>query len=352
MTLSGMPTITCSRCGREFPPPLWAAHAHSDERARCVEPECEQFAAGYAIRGMNPLCGRHLVERRRRDHEVRFVDGGVCSVCLGNGQVSSERAGGGMERCSLCEGSGYLDEGTLADERQRMEEEQIAEFRRRSEMRREIERVARQQPEMEALNRRRREEIERARAFEEARLQALAGRRGSGAGGGGAGRRDDGGLGVDGRGGFFHRKCRIIAVLLIVGALAAAIAGAAVVLLGVGDETPLPTPMPEATPTPTPLLYSHSHCHADAHAAYCDTHSHTNAYAHSRTDSTPTPDRNTGRPPDGNPNPGGHSRADRGICRPRGARRTRSSERGQGEHELGHRLRRHRGGWMRWARRW
>ena len=251
MTSSGMPTITCSRCGREFPPPLWAAHAHSDERARCVEPECEEFAAGYAIRGMNPLCGRHLVERRRRDHEVRFVDGGVCSVCLGNGQVSSERAGGGMERCSLCEGSGYLGEGTLADERQRMEEEQIAEFRRRSEMRREIERVARQQPEVEALNRRRREEIERARAFEEARLQALAGRRGSGAGGGGAGRRDDGGLGVDGRGGFFRRKCRIIAVLLIVGALAAAIAGAAVVLLGVGDETPLPTPTPEATPTPT-----------------------------------------------------------------------------------------------------
>ena len=162
MTLSGMPTITCSRCGREFPPPLWAAHAHSDERVRCVEPECEEFAAGYAIRGMNPLCGRHLVERRRRDHEVRFVDGGVCSVCLGNGQVSSERAGGGMERCSLCEGSGYLDEGTLADERQRMEEEQIAEYRRRSEMRREIERVARQQPEVEALNRRRREEIDRA----------------------------------------------------------------------------------------------------------------------------------------------------------------------------------------------
>ncbi|MDE2838253.1 MAG: S1C family serine protease [Chloroflexota bacterium] len=248
-----MPSITCSRCGREFPPPLWAAHAHSEERARCVEPECEEFASGYAIRGMNPLCGAHLVERHRRDHEVRFVDGGVCSICNGEGQLSSERAGGGTERCSLCEGSGYLDEETLAGERQRMEEEQIAEYRRRSEMRREIERVARRQPEVEALNRRRREEIERARAFEEARLQALGSRRGGGARGGGG--PIDFGPARGGRGGFFRRHCRIIAALLILGALAVAAGGAAVTFLGTDEEPPAPTPTPEAAPsaTPTPM---------------------------------------------------------------------------------------------------
>ena len=249
MTSGRMPTITCRQCRREFPPPLWPAHVHSDERVHCVEPECEEFAVGYAIRGMNPLCGRHLVERRRRGHEARFVDGGVCTACNGEGQVSSDRSGGGLERCSPCEGSGYIDQEMLVSEQRRIEEEQLAEYRRRSEMRREIERVARRQPEVEEMNRRRREDIERARAFEEARLQALAARTGGGAGGDGEGDATPGG---DGRGGFFRRNCRILAALLVAGVLAAAVGGAVFAWLGVGDEAPEPTPAPEASPTPTP----------------------------------------------------------------------------------------------------
>ena len=253
MTSGGMPTITCRRCRREFPAPLWSAHVHSEERAPCVEPECEEFAVGFTIRGMSPFCGRHLVERQLRDHEVHFVDGGVCSVCNGRGQVTSERSGGGPERCALCAGSGYLNEETHAVERRRVEEEQLAEYRRRAEMRRDIERVARRQPEVEALNRRRREEIDRARAFEEARLRALAVREGRVDDGGGG---DDGGTGGDGgsKGGFFRRGCRILIVLLVIAALATAVGGAAVVYWGLGDEAPEPTPTPApATATPTPV---------------------------------------------------------------------------------------------------
>lgn len=251
MTSGGMPTITCRQCRREFPPPLWAAHVHSDDRAHCVEPECEEFAVGYAIRGMNPLCGTHLVQRHLRDHEVRFVDGGVCSTCDGRGQAMSERSGGGLERCSLCQGSGYLDHGSYTVERQRVEEEQLAEYRRRSEMRREIEREARRQPEVEALNRRRREDIDRAREFEEARLRALVSREGGrGSDGGG----DTGWGGGGGGRGFFRRNCRTLVVLLVIVALAAAAGGAAFVFFGPADETPEPTPTPDAaTPTPTPV---------------------------------------------------------------------------------------------------
>lgn len=252
MTSGGTPIITCRQCRREFASPLWPAHVHSDERAACAEPECEEFAAGFAIRSMNAYCGRHLVERQLRDHEVRFVDGGACTVCGGQGEVTSERAGGGPERCPMCQGAGYLDQETFSVERQRVEEEQLAEYRRRSEMRREIERVARHRPEVEAMNRRRREDIERARAFEETRLRTLAARQGGRAwdGGGDAGQGDGG----SGRG-FFRRGCRILIVLLIIAAVASAAAAAAVVYFGIdiGGEDPEPTPTPaSATATPTP----------------------------------------------------------------------------------------------------
>lgn len=233
---------------------------HNPEQAHCAEPECGEFAAGYAIRGMHPLCGAHLAERYRRNHEVRFVDGGVCSTCSGYGRVTSERIDGWLEQCSVCLGSGYLDQETFTGERQRIEEEQLAEYRRRSEMRREIERAARP-PEELALNQRRREEIERARAFEEHRLRALAGQ-GGGAGGDDDDEDDDrpdGGGDENGdengdrsrddgeRRGFFPRSCRAAAVLLIIAALAAA----AFFLLG-RDGGTQPAPTPEATLTPTP----------------------------------------------------------------------------------------------------
>ena len=190
MTSSGSRQITCSRCGREYPAAFWRAHEHNADRAHCVEPGCAEFAVGYAIRGMNPLCGTHLVQRRRREHEVRFVDGGMCTACRGYGQVAPEGESSGLwERCPMCWGSGYLDEERLSQERSRTEEEQLAEYRHRSELRREIEEgIARRREEERLLNERRRMEIERARQYEESRLRALSGQppeSGSGDGDGG-----------------------------------------------------------------------------------------------------------------------------------------------------------------------
>lgn len=256
--------ITCSRCGREFPAAVWRAHVHNSDRARCVEPGCSRFAAGYAIRGMSPLCGTHLAQRRRREHEVQFVDGGMCTTCEGYGQVAPADSRGQWERCPLCWGSGYLDEERLNHERSRMEEEQLAEYRRRSEMRREIEEgVGRRREEEERLNERRRADIERAREYEARRRAGseppAQGESQADASDGGA---DDGGSddagGGDGAGGGRHSRgrCRTIALVLVIAALvvaAAAGGAAAVFFLGFGGELPQPNPTPtQAAPTPTP----------------------------------------------------------------------------------------------------
>ena len=265
MTSSGDRQITCSRCGREFPAALWRAHEHNSDRAHCVEPGCAQFAVGYAIRGMSPLCGTHLVQRRRRGHEVRFVDGGPCTACEGYGQVApGEGSRGDWERCSLCRGSGYLDEDRFSRERIRTEEEQLAEYRRRSELRREIEEgVALRRAEDEVLNRRRREEIERAREYEVRRRAASQPppQDGSREAASDEGADDDGpgdaGGGEDAGGGRHRRgRCRTVALAMIIAGLvvAAAAGGAAAVFyLGFGGELPGPTPTPtQAAPTPTP----------------------------------------------------------------------------------------------------
>ena len=251
---------------------FWRAHVHSPGHAQCGESGCDRMAAGFAIRGMSPLCGAHLVQRRRRGHEIRFVDGGICNLCGGYGQLElpdpavGQPPGNRWERCSLCRGSGYLDEEVLDFERRRVEDEQLSEYRRRSELRREIEEgVARRRAEEEELNERRRAEIERARQYEENRLRALAGQPplggpddGSGEGGDGddgAGGDDAGEAGGERR----HRRgrCRTIAlVLLIVGLVSAAGVGGAAALffVGFGGELPGATPTPaEATATPTPM---------------------------------------------------------------------------------------------------
>ena len=266
MTSSGDRQITCSQCGRDLPAAYWPAHEHNTDRARCVEPGCTQFAAGFAIRGMSPLCGIHLVQRRRWDHEVWFVDGGICTACSGHGQVAPEEAEAQWERCPLCEGAGFLDEEKLNQERSRAEEELLAEYRRRSELRRETEEgLARRREEERRLNERRRMEIERARQYEESRLRALSGQppeTGSDDGEGEDGGDDGGGGGGDGEGGGGRRHgrgrcCTVALVLLIVGLVVAAAAGgaAAVFYLGFGGELPgaTPTPTPtQATPTPAP----------------------------------------------------------------------------------------------------
>ena len=245
-----MPTITCRYCGKAVPSLLWGAHIHSDSRAECAEPQCEEFAVGYTIRGVNPLCGLHLVARQLRDHEVRFVDGGPCTACNGKGETESERAGEATARCSVCEGDGYLDDERLAEERQRAEEEQLAEYRRRAEMRREIEDAVRNRPTTEELNQQRREEIERARQFEVDRLRALTVQPGS------AGDRGGGGIGSilqrPGGGGFSGGGFRFAAILLVAVLAVSAVAAATFFLAQGGDSaSPEPTPMPTPTAAPT-----------------------------------------------------------------------------------------------------
>ena len=265
MTSSGDRQITCSRCGREFPAAFWRAHEHNADRAHCVEPGCAEFAAGYAIRGMSPLCGTHLVQRRRRGHEVRFADGGTCTACRGYGQVAPEEGNrGDWERCLLCGGSGYLDEERLSRERSRTEEEQLAEYRHRSELRREIEEgIARRREEERRLNERRRMEIERARQYEESRLRALSGQPPESGpddeegedGGDDGGWSDGGGEGGGGRRHGRGRCCTVALALAIAALIVAAAAGgaAAVFYLGFDGELPGPTPTPtQAAPTPTP----------------------------------------------------------------------------------------------------
>lgn len=269
MTSSGGQQITCSQCGREFPAAVWRAHAHSPDRARCVEPGCGQLAVGFAIRGMSPLCGMHLVERRSRGLEVRFVDGGICTVCLGHGQVASEHdPGGDWERCPLCRGSGYLDEEKLNEERGRAEEEQFVEYRRRSELRREIEEGAvRRRTDEQRLNEQRRAEIERATEYAR-RLAGMYPPSTAPSDGGG----DDGSGGVEaaydpGEGRPKRGRCRtILRCLVILTLVAGAATGGAAALFyfGFGGELPgatptptqpapteAPTPVPTATPTPT-----------------------------------------------------------------------------------------------------
>ena len=149
----------------------------------------------------------------------------------------------------------------------RTEEEQLAEYRRRSELRREIEEgIARRREEERQLNERRRMEIERARQYEENRLRALSGQppeSGSDGGEGEDGGDDGRGGDEDGEGGGGRRHgrgrcCTAALVLMIAGLVVAAAAGgaAAVFYLGFGGELPGPTPtptQPAPTPTPTPV---------------------------------------------------------------------------------------------------
>ena len=131
------------------------------------------------------------MEHLRQGHDVRFVDGGVCGVCDGHGQVSSQGAaldtpGGRWIRCPRCQGAGYTSEAPNAHRRKaagpgptvtnatqsesRAEQEARwaeANRRREEEARRAKERTDR---EREANEARRREE--NRRAAEEARRRA------------------------------------------------------------------------------------------------------------------------------------------------------------------------------------
>ncbi len=65
-----------------------------------------------SIAGGLKLCGEHLLEHRRRGDAVRIIDGSVCRVCDGRGEVQSqgvdmETPGGRWARCPHCQGTGY-----------------------------------------------------------------------------------------------------------------------------------------------------------------------------------------------------------------------------------------------------
>ena len=136
------------------------------------------------------------MEHRRQGHDVRFVDGGVCGVCDGHGQVLSQGAppgiaGGRRARCPKCQGAGYTSEapdarrrrtagpastGTNAARSENRTEQETrwaeANRRREEEARRAKERADRERAASEA---RRREE--NRRAADEARRRAEEARR-------------------------------------------------------------------------------------------------------------------------------------------------------------------------------
>lgn len=121
----GSDLINCSQCGESFTATAWELHGHNPNQSRCERPACGQRAVGFchicgpvrpgawrATEGGMKLCGAHLLEHRRLDHRIRIVDGSVCRVCGGEGQVQSqgvdmETPGGRWARCPHCQGSGY-----------------------------------------------------------------------------------------------------------------------------------------------------------------------------------------------------------------------------------------------------
>ncbi len=165
---------SCPRCGRSFPAALWRMHAHNPQQARCGEAGCLERGVGYrpdapSAEAPGPLCAEHLMRHRRQGHDVRFVDGGVCSVCDGHGQTASHT--GEWLRCPQCLGAGYESEDVVERRRERARQEE-KEARRREENRRAAEEARRRSEEASrAAEERRRSE---ARQAEEERRRSEA----------------------------------------------------------------------------------------------------------------------------------------------------------------------------------
>ena len=121
----GSHLIRCNQCGGSFTATAWLLHAHNPNQAYCEIRTCRRKAVGLcevcaplttsgwrSIAGGLKLCGEHLLEHRRRGDTVRIVDGSVCRVCDGRGEVQSqgvdlETPGGRWARCPHCQGNGY-----------------------------------------------------------------------------------------------------------------------------------------------------------------------------------------------------------------------------------------------------
>ena len=162
---------SCPRCGRSFPAALWRMHAHNPQQARCGEAGCLERGVGYrpdapSAEAPGPLCAEHLMRYRRQGHDVRFVDGGVCSVCDGHGQTASHT--GEWMRCPQCLGAGYESEDVVERRRERARQEE-KEARRREENRRAAEEARRRSEEASRAAEERRRSEARHEAEEERR---------------------------------------------------------------------------------------------------------------------------------------------------------------------------------------
>ena len=114
MGQEGRRLVYCKQCGGSFTQTKWPLHAHNPSQIRCDTPQCGKSAVGYwaSGRGLQSLCGNHLLEVRRSGQEVTIVDGSVCRLCYGLGEVQSqgvdpETPGGRWARCPHCQGSAY-----------------------------------------------------------------------------------------------------------------------------------------------------------------------------------------------------------------------------------------------------
>ena len=113
-SFSGSQLVRCSTCQHSFTPTHWRLHGHNPEQIICRASLCRRRAVGYQFTGGNPLflCGGHLLEAQRRGAHVTFVDGRVCRVCDGHGQVNAQELrvgspGGEWRNCPECLGTGY-----------------------------------------------------------------------------------------------------------------------------------------------------------------------------------------------------------------------------------------------------
>ena len=110
----GSQLMWCSQCGANFTITNWRLHTHNPLQAQCDAHSCRRRATGYWFAGgvLRLQCGEHLLAARRSGHEVTIVDGSVCPLCDGRGEVEpqgvdAETPGGRWSRCTHCLGSGY-----------------------------------------------------------------------------------------------------------------------------------------------------------------------------------------------------------------------------------------------------
>ena len=104
----------CNRCETNFTNTNWQLHGHNPAQINCTLPSCRRKAVGYSGTEYTPTprCGEHLIEARRNGSDVTFVDGRVCGVCSGGGQVQTRGTGEGLRagqwrQCPECRGTGY-----------------------------------------------------------------------------------------------------------------------------------------------------------------------------------------------------------------------------------------------------